>query len=585
MCAAYCASVSDLSLEIVNGEVIIKACDLNASGVLVIPDSIEGLPVTMIDFEYAVTPGPIPGIYERGAFEDCDFLTSIVVPDSVTTINKKAFRKCDALQNIVLGRGINFIGESAFGGCVALTTITVDENNENYESIDGVLYNESRTTLIAFPGAKGGSFIVEAPVKSIASEAFYGCNSLMSLLLPNTIVDIGNYAFKDCWSLTSILLPEGVLALGNQTFQDCISLQSVNIPQSLTSLPIGCFWGCTSLEALMVPDNIQAMGYSVFKNCSNLTSVTLPPQMTLIPESAFENCDSLKEVAIHSGIVKIDVLAFYDCDALLEIIIPKGVVEIGYAAFDRCDALQKIEVEIGNPGYSSMNGVFYNADVTELINFPGGRGGIFRVPDGVTTIDISAFAECKQLKQLLLPTTLTLIEEFAFNECESLNQVVFLGDLPDIRTHTRWWEDPVVIVGAFEGANLELEFYLYEDANGTHRSMIETYPVRLLSLDEDHDHDGLSNKIERVLGTNPASGSSRLLAWLEGDRLRFTEIRETVPIVLLWSHNLSEWHELDIEPSGRPYDAGFNLPSLDGAPFNFPSEKALFFKVAATTED
>jgi len=581
--AGYGASEADLTYQIVDGGVAITACAPGAQGAMVIPPTIQGLPVTTITNRWVASDvGPFTRIDIRGAFEDCDLLTSIVVPPTVRTINSYAFRNCDSLASIVIGVGVERIDDAAFSHCAALSAIDVDVLNQNFEAPDGVLHNETFTKLIAYPTARTGSYTVSNSVQSIAAEAFAGARSLTSVVLPAGLVSIGDRAFKACGSLATIVLPQGLTSLGTLAFQDCTSLDNVVVPPSLTHLPIGAFFGCTSLTSFDIPATVLTMDNSVFQDCSSLRTVTLPSNMTNLADSTFANCDALESVSLPAGLRSIQFHAFEDCDALLSLSIPASTTTIMSTAFSRCDSLRRIDVESGNPNFTSVDGVLFDKNKTTLLSFPGGRGGLFRVPDGVTTIASSAFWECKKLTSLISPPGLSFIGRFAFTDCQSLIHVVFLGDMPTIDNGPvpyPWGE--VVYFNVFGGASQSLTFFLYEDVYGTNFSDVEGYPVEVLPLSADNDLDGFPNDAERTLGTNPLDASSRFWSWLEGGRLRFSEIRESATVRCLSSHDLTEWNDLGVEAAGRPSNGGFDLPSTSTPPFTEPGQNSVFFKVVA----
>ena len=139
----------------------------------------------------------------NSAFLGCSSLTSITIPNSVTSIGYSAFSGCSSLTSITIPNSVTYIGSGAFSGCSSLTSIEVNANNQNYASIDGVLYNKEITTLICCPSGKT-SITIPNSVTSIGDYAFRYCSSLTSITIPNSITSIGNYAFLGCSSLTSI---------------------------------------------------------------------------------------------------------------------------------------------------------------------------------------------------------------------------------------------------------------------------------------------------------------------------------------------------------------------------------------------
>ena len=160
-----------------------------------------------------------------GAFENCGSLTSISIPSSVTSIGDDAFRDCSSLTSVSIPEDVTSIGWSAFSGCSSLANIEVAENNPNYSSENGVLYNKNKTVLIRYAIGKSDT----------------------EFIIPGSVTNIGKHAFEDCSSLTSVSIPEGVTSIGDDAFSRCSSLTSVSIPSSVTSIGDYAFWDCSSL--------------------------------------------------------------------------------------------------------------------------------------------------------------------------------------------------------------------------------------------------------------------------------------------------------------------------------------------------
>ena len=219
-------------------------------GAVTIPTTINGLPVISI------------GGY---AFQYNTNLTSVTIPNSVISIGVGAFYDCTSLTEVTLGNSVTSIENAAFRNCTSLSAITVDALNSAYSSVDGVLFNKSQTTLIQYPGGKAGSYTIPNSVADIGS-AFYGCSSLTSVTIPNSVTNIENSAFGNCTSLTSVTLGNSVTYIDDFAFFGCTSLTNVTIPNSVTSIGSYGFSFCTNLTGVYFQGNAPSVGSFVFED-------------------------------------------------------------------------------------------------------------------------------------------------------------------------------------------------------------------------------------------------------------------------------------------------------------------------------
>ncbi len=252
---------------------------LNPVGDIVIPSEIGGYPVTSVGYKafyncasltsitipdnvaiinsYAFSgcrrltsitiPDSVISI-DQGAFYFCTELTSITIPDSVTSIGFCAFEYCTSLASITIPNSVTSVGNIAFRNCDALERITVEEGNLNYCSVDDVLFNKDKTSIICYPAGKiEKEYIIPNGVTNIYADAFHNCDSLVSITIPNSVTSIGSYAFSNCSSLTSVAIPYGITEIEYAVFCYCVSLESIIIPDSVTSIGDFAFYGCPSL--------------------------------------------------------------------------------------------------------------------------------------------------------------------------------------------------------------------------------------------------------------------------------------------------------------------------------------------------
>lgn len=276
------------------------------------------------------------------AFYNCTGLSSLEIGNSVTVIGKGAFHRCDSLTSIVIPSSVSSIGDLAFD--CSLKDIVVDANNQNYSSIDGVLFNKEGSILIRFPAGKEGNYTIPNTVTSIGEAAFIGCRDLTSVTIPNTVTQISDYAFSECVSLQSVIIPSSVTGIGIGAFSLCVSLTSIEIPNSITEIGIGAFSTCLSLTSIEIPNSITEIRAGTFQLCSSLTSIIIPDSVTSIGDSAFELCESLASFKIPDLATSIGDCAFSGCAGLPIIEIPSSVREIGVYAFHRCLNMTAIKV-------------------------------------------------------------------------------------------------------------------------------------------------------------------------------------------------------------------------------------------------
>ena len=194
------------------------------------------------------------------AFCYCGGMTSITIPDSVTSIGTYAFYCCSALHSITIPDGVTSIGNYVFQYCYSLASITIPDN-----------------------------------VTSIGNYAFQNCSSLASVTIPDSVTSIGNYAFQTCNSLASITIPDSVTSIGTYEFTNCYSIASITIPDGVTSIGTNAFYQCYNLASITIPDGVTSIGANMFYRCYNLASVTIPEGVTSIEAQAFNSCYGLAE--------------------------------------------------------------------------------------------------------------------------------------------------------------------------------------------------------------------------------------------------------------------------------------------------
>lgn len=314
------------------------------------------------------------------AFKGMKNLQSITLPQNVVSIGKGAFDDC-AITKINIPAKVETIGENAFASCQNLKEIIVDELNNNFCSIDGVLYNKEVSKLICFPYNK----------------------QLAEYRVPSSLKELGQNAFSPKEYPLSIVCEYG----------------------------ISNYFDSTKISELVFSNNEELSSFDGSKYI-NLSSVVLNSDITVIPANAFANCVLIKELNLPASLKTIGSKAFFGCHALKEINLP-NIDSIGVAAFANCTNLQSINISAENLHYASELGVLYNKEKSLLIQFPAGKQEIsFNIPVSVEALSPWAFAYNKNLESLVLPKTITIIPQSLFEGCAALKSFNFTKSVTEI---------------------------------------------------------------------------------------------------------------------------------------------------------
>lgn len=273
-------------------------------------------------------------------FAGADF-TSVTIGDSIASIGSGSFLGCKSLKNLTIGKNVTSIGASAFNDCTSLEKINYNARSiENVSrgifcnaGIDGngiKLTIDKEVTIIpsnifcdellnpysSSPKITNVVFEEYSICQSIGENAFYCCDGLTSITIPNSVKNIGAHSFSNCKELSSVTIPDGVTSIGSYAFDGCTSLTSITIPDSVTSIGSYAFDGCIGLTSITIPDSVKIIDSHTFSGCKELSSVTIPDSVTNIGSYAFDGCISLTSITIGSGVSSISIGAFRDCTSL-----------------------------------------------------------------------------------------------------------------------------------------------------------------------------------------------------------------------------------------------------------------------------
>ncbi len=382
-----------------------------------IPEILDGKPVISI---------------APGAFSQNKTLSSLTIPEGITSIGSSALYNCASLESITLPNSLRSIGDSACYGCVALTSLKIPEGVTDIG--EKAFFKCEALESITLPKS----------LKSIGNYACYGCIALTSVTIPEYVTDIGESAFSNCNALENVVLPNSLTTIGKDAFYNCSALRAIAIPEGVTGINEGAFYKCEALNSVALPDSLTTIGADAFYNCSLLTSLTIPDGVNSIGKSVFNGCTALESVALPKNLKKLEERVFCGCTALTSLTIPEGVTSIGPSAMYDCtalehvtlpDSLKTIEGDYAFGNCSALRSVTIPEGVTIIgkgtfVNCLGLKSII--LPEGVTSISDSAFSHCEALESIILPSSLKRIEENAFNFCLSLTDITLPEGLTGI---------------------------------------------------------------------------------------------------------------------------------------------------------
>ncbi len=388
------APASDFSYTVTDGGVTVTGYS-GGESVLVIPDTIEGAPVT--------------GIAEE-AFADMGNLKAVSIPESVTAI-----------------------GIGAFEGCASMTTLRTPVCESPTAPYFGALFGATSHEINGshVPSGLSTVIVVGDACTAIPDYAFYGCRSIEVLTLPASVAEIGNFAFYGCSSLRYLPLGEtAIRSVGDYAFTNCRELLGLNIPATAVSLGYAMLEGCGALEELALPfvgrnlyiGSAEAYGENVSEETGHadedvISATTLGylfGARSYVHTAGYLPA-SLIRVTLHEGYGDIPPNAFFECSSIREIRLPEGVRSIGRRAFYGCERLSEMTIpdSVTTVGDDAFHGCIRLVDLT--------------VGSGVSQLGVQVFMDCLSLRTVALPASVTYLPNSTFAGCRSLETLAAPG--------------------------------------------------------------------------------------------------------------------------------------------------------------
>ena len=376
------------------------SCDENAEGKVVIPDKINGAPVTTISGLSRYWSGDFKDAH---AFYGCTKITSVVIPDSVTSINRKAFGDCTSLREITIPDSVSYIGEDAFSGTPWLKA----KQKENPLVTAGSILIDGTTCK--------GKVAIPDGVTSIGVNAFVNCSALTGITIPDSVTSIEESAFENCSGLTGITIPDGVTSIGNRAFENCSGLTGITIPTSVSDIGGRIFSG-TGIQKITVPGGVKEIYGTTFLECSELTDLTILDPFCNLYDTVVSNTGSTFSGVIHG----------YDGSTAEKYATEHNIRFESLGAFSytdaygRCgdNATWKIDKDYtmvisGTGEMESYGG--YEARFAFYWNYKDYIKKI-RIEEGITGIPGQAFRNLDQVTDISFPKSLKTINSFAVDE-------------------------------------------------------------------------------------------------------------------------------------------------------------------------
>lgn len=404
-----------------------------------VPNGVTNLSSLAFENSYALTSITIPSGVTMGSslFLGCSGLVSVTLPPTLTNIPSSTFSGCGSLANITIPNSVSAIGADAFLNCSSLVSITIPSEVTSI----GTGAFEGCTSLV--------SVSLPMNLTAISVDAFFNCTSLAGIIIPNGVTNIEASAFSGCSSLANVIIPSSVTIVGSDAFANCPNISvyftgnepsnngtafSGDTHNNVVEYLVGTTgWGATYGGVAAEPLSLPGFAYTVTNQAVSIIrytgtngSVVIPDKflglpLTSIGPSTFANAAYITNISISTNITTIGNEAFANT-GLQSLDISANVTNIGGLVFLNCGGLTNISVSAANPDYSSTNGVLFDVNELNLIDFPAGLTEDYAVPSTVTNIGPYSFAY-SGLTGITIPSSVTGIGSNAFYGCSFLASV------------------------------------------------------------------------------------------------------------------------------------------------------------------
>ena len=454
-----CASVANVSAMEVDGvdSTVATSYTFNTTGNHTVKFTLtDGTTINQFMFYASSNVSNLTSLYipdgvttvGRMAFYGNNNLTSVRLPDSITTFNGDAhFMNCFSLTSVNIPTGITEIPIQMFEDCTSLTNVIIPDGVTYINT--GAFYHCGFTSI----GALDSGADLQIPHgTSWDVRAFSNCRNLTSVEIPYGVAHITDSSFENCTSLTSVTFSGDVTGIDYGAFKGCTSLRTINIPDNVEDIDNQAFYGCTSLTNVTIGTGIQSIGSDIFQNCSSMESLkieaTTPPTL-----GSLESYNSTHyPILVHMSCLT-DYQEAAEWDNYVSRLVPIESVVTTYDVRSTSSATTLIQSNSGI-SYQIIDGVQQSSVQTTYTFSTTGKhivahvlmsGGDYIqhnnfenlsqltnviIPDGVEEIENSAFQYCRSLTSVTIGNGVTSIQDSAFLACTALTNVTVEATTP-----------------------------------------------------------------------------------------------------------------------------------------------------------